>query len=146
MKKLIPDELLPLRYRGKGYRISIDCHIYGVKGHQLKENTECEYGLNPPKILGRNLWWLYAKVFYEPVEGWTKVILNEHGYPEWCSDEDYYAAVEKHQGYKPRKVPLTQKQKDYIVAHHKGMQKTLIAGILGVSRMTVHRYIKELNV
>lgn len=143
MKKIIPDELLPLKYRGKGYLISIDCHVYGVRGHQLKENTECDYGLNPPKVLGRNLWWLYCMTFYGKHETNTKVI-KHRDVPIWCSDELYYHEVERHQGYKPRKVPLTEKQKTYIKMN-KQMPKQLIADVLGVSRMTIHRYIKELN-
>lgn len=143
MKKRIPDELLPLKYRGKGYYISTDCHVYGLRGHQLKENTECEYGLNPPKVLGRNLWWLFCMTYYGKHERHTKII-KDRGLPTWCDDETYYKEVEKHQGYKPRKVPLTEKQKTYIKVNRQ-MPKQLIADVLGVSRMTIHRYIKELN-
>lgn len=144
MKVLIPDELLPLRYRGKGYKVSNDCHVYGVRGHQLRETTECEYGLNAPKVLGRNLWWLYCMTFYGKHDKYAKV--TKHlGLPIWIDDQTYYKEVEKHQGYKPRKVPLTDKQQRYIADNHKGMQRTLIANTLGVSRMTIHRYIKELN-
>lgn len=144
MLKQIPDELLPLKHRGKGYKISKDCHVYGVRGHQLKETTECDYGLNPPKVLGRNLWWLYCMTYFGKHDKYTKVV-KHMGRPIWCDDELYYREVEKHQGFKPRKVPLTKQQQDYIVANHKVMQKKLIADILGVSRMTVHRYIKAIN-
>lgn len=146
MKKQIPDELLPLRFRGKGYFISDDCHVYGLLGHQLKENTSCEYGFFYPKVLGRNLYWLYASVFIDNPNKYSKVFYDEDTKEiKWVSDEEYFNKLEAFQGFPPRKKPLTEVQKEYIREHHANMEKQLIADILKVSRMTVYRYIKEFN-
>lgn len=142
-KHLIPDDLLPDRYKGKGYRITETGKVYGVRGHLLKQNSECEYGFNAPKVLGRNLWWLLASMFVDNPNGFTKVIAR-NGQVEWVDDDEYYKLLAQYKQQDKVKGPITEQQQKYIRDNLGRMSDSLIADTLGISRMTVYRYKKQL--
>lgn len=63
----------------------------------------------------------------------------------WVNDETYYRMMTANQGYEPKKVPLTDGQKQFILTNDGKMYAKDIANKLGVSRMTVWRYLKSLD-
>lgn len=142
-KRLIPDELLPERYKGKGYRLTETGKLYGVRGHRLKQNAECEYGFNAPKVLGRNLWWLVAKMYVANPNNFSKVIAK-NGEVFWVSDDEYFELLAKYKHKAKVKRPLTEQQQKYIRDNLGKMSDSLIADTLGISRMTVYRYKRQL--
>lgn len=144
MKVRIDDKLLPPKFRGKGYYITEDGKVYGVKGHRLKANDTCEYGLNPPKVLGRNLWWLVANTFVDNPNGYSKVV-SDGKTTKWISDDDYYDLVEQYMEAELQRKPLNANQQAFIKNNISRMRKSDIARALGVSRMTVHRYALRMN-
>lgn len=63
----------------------------------------------------------------------------------WVTDETYYRMVTAHQGYEPKKIPLAEHQKQYILKNHGKVSITEMAMLLDVSRMTIHRFIKAVK-
>lgn len=144
-KVLIPDELLPKKHQGKGYRIrEEDGKVFGVRGHALTLHTFSPNGFNHPILLDRNVWWLRAKMFLPNPDNHSKVI-EEDGKVRWLSDDEYEELVHKYnprlkagiaKGYAGLWKEITDKYLD-------GATQTELSEEYGCCRKTVYNILKR---
>ncbi len=144
-KILIPDELLPPKFRGKGYKMSRDGDVYGVYGKKLRPNDYSANGFHHPMLFNRNLWYIRATMFVPNPNNYSRVVLIDDEV-HWISEKKYREMVDFYLGREVvRRIPLNEMGEVLMKMLEKGAKIADIARALGYSRAAIYKYLEKNN-